>query len=118
MRRGTGRFLALVAGGSVALVALVLVLVFARGGASRTAASDGEAGPPPSAFTPVPVSLPATGPAAATSVTPADSAGPSGSASAAASGAPGGKIRRPKPGAGHGTPRGSAAGAPDLDSRF
>ena len=120
VRRGTGRFIAIVVGVPVALGALILVIYFTQStGASRTAASEAEAGPPPSAFTPVPVSAPTTATAAATSARPADSstAAPA-SASAVAAGAGGPKNRRQKPGSGHAAPRGSAAGAPNLDSRF
>jgi serine/threonine protein kinase len=121
VRRSTARFLALAVGGPVALGALILVLYFTHTTtAAGTSASETEAGPPPSAFTPVPVSLSAnatattaTGATGATSAASADSAGPAGSASATPP-----KNRRPKPGSGHGSPRGPAAGAPDLDSRF
>jgi hypothetical protein len=113
VRRGTGRSVAIAVGALVALVALSGGIYLARGGgASRAAAAQAEAGPPPSAFTPVPMSASTTATVASagggTSAAPVDSTAPPGGASAAR------KIRRPKPGAGHGAP----PGAPDLDSRF
>jgi len=123
IRRGNARPIAIAAAGCVLVAVLGGIVYVARDShGSRAAASD-EAGPPPSAFTPVPVPVPASTTAAATS---AESGAPTASATTATSAAAGAtagvgtgpKIHRPKPGTGHGAPHGSAAGAPDLDSRF
>jgi serine/threonine protein kinase len=124
VRRDRLRSLAIAAAVVVTLCASAGIVFVARGSStSRAAAGQSEAGPPPAVVTPVsPVSaapITVASAAAAAAGTPGAGAGTDGTAPPApsASSATGAKIKRPKPGAGHGSPKGPG-GAPDLDTRF
>ena len=122
VRRDRLRSLAIAAAAVLTLCASAGIVFLARGAStSRAAGGASEAGPPPAVIapvTPAPLTI-ASSTAATVSGVPGASAGPDGTAPPApsASAAAGAKIKRPKPGAGHGSPKGPG-GAPDLDSRF
>jgi serine/threonine protein kinase len=120
VRRDRLRSLAIAAAALVTLCASAGIVFVARGSStSRTAAGEPEAGPPPAVVIPVPLPVTVASASSTASSAPGSSAIADGTAPPApsASAATGAKIKRPKPGAGHASPKGPG-GAPDLDSRF